>query len=177
MAPPHAVTPQSPQSGRLGKPWPGPTTPRGGSVNHPATQRGRPASATHTPPRRNRRPLGGVRGSGPTRRLKTRSAPNGRAWSVLCRHKDVPGARAQGTSGKDTAGMDDEYAKDYFANIRAGIMGAGKFGLHNHPDDRNWKGWRGDKPPFNCPVFVCTRRGFQRDGWRHHVPLPRGGPG
>jgi hypothetical protein len=40
--------------------------------------------------------------------------------------------------------MDDEYAKGYFANIRAGIMGAGKFGLHNHPDDRNWKGWWGD---------------------------------
>ena len=36
--------------------------------------------------------------------------------------------------------MDDAYAKDYFDNIGAEIMGAGKFGLHNFPDDPNWKG-------------------------------------
>jgi len=60
------------------------------------------------------------------------------------------------TSGKGTTGMDDEYAKDYFANIGAEIMGAGKFGLHNFPDDSNWKGWWGDEPPFHCPVFVLT---------------------
>src|SRR5690606_10360108 len=31
-----------------------------------------------------------------------------------------------------------------------------KFGLHNFPDDPNWKGWWGDEPPFRCPVFVLT---------------------
>lgn len=30
------------------------------------------------------------------------------------------------TSGKGTTGLDDEYAKDYFTNIGAEIMGAGK---------------------------------------------------
>jgi hypothetical protein len=60
------------------------------------------------------------------------------------------------TSGKGTSGLDDEYAKDYFTNIGAEIMGAGKFGLHNFPDDPNWKGWWGDEPPFHCPVFVLT---------------------
>jgi dihydrofolate reductase len=62
------------------------------------------------------------------------------------------------TSGKGTIGMDDAYAKDYFDNIGAEIMGAGKFGLHNFPDDPNWKGWWGDEPPFGCPVFVLTHK-------------------
>lgn len=47
------------------------------------------------------------------------------------------------TSGKGTTGLDDAYAKDYFDNIGAEIMGAGKFGLHNFPDDPEWKGWLG----------------------------------
>ena len=59
-------------------------------------------------------------------------------------------------SGTGTTGLDDAYAKDYFDNIGAEIMGAGKFGLHNFPDDPNWKGWWGDEPPFHYPVFVLT---------------------
>ncbi|KQV72605.1 dihydrofolate reductase family protein [Rhizobium sp. Root1220] len=59
-------------------------------------------------------------------------------------------------SGKGTTDLDDDYAKDYFDNIGAEIMGAGKFGLHDFPDDPNWKGWWGDEPPFHCPVFVLT---------------------
>ena len=35
-------------------------------------------------------------------------------------------------------------------------MGAGKFGLHNFPDDPDWQGWWGEEPPFHCPVFVLT---------------------
>ena len=62
------------------------------------------------------------------------------------------------TSRKGTTGIDDAYAKDYFENIGAEIMGAGKFGLHNFPDDPNWKGWWGDEPPFGCPVFVLTHK-------------------
>jgi dihydrofolate reductase len=30
------------------------------------------------------------------------------------------------------------------------------FGLHNFPDDSNWRGWWGDEPPFQVPVFVLT---------------------
>jgi dihydrofolate reductase len=59
-------------------------------------------------------------------------------------------------SGKGTTGLDDDYAKDYFENIGAEIMGSGKFGLQNFPHDPNWKGWWGDEPPFHCPVFVLT---------------------
>ena len=62
------------------------------------------------------------------------------------------------TSGKGTTGVDDQYARDYFDNIGAEIMGAGKFGLHNFPDDPDWNGWWGDEPPFHCPVFVLTHK-------------------
>jgi len=62
------------------------------------------------------------------------------------------------TSGKGTTGIDDKYARDYFANIGAEIMGAGMFGLHNFPDDPNWRGWWGEEPPFRVPVFVLTHQ-------------------
>jgi dihydrofolate reductase len=62
------------------------------------------------------------------------------------------------TSGAGTTGMDDDYARAYFENIGAEIMGAGMFGLHNFPDDPNWRGWWGDEPPLRCPVFVLTHK-------------------
>lgn len=60
------------------------------------------------------------------------------------------------SSGAGTTGVDDKYAKAYFEGIGAEIMGAGMFGLHNFPDDPDWRGWWGDEPPFRCPVFVLT---------------------
>lgn len=60
------------------------------------------------------------------------------------------------STGKGTTGVDDAYARAYFEEIGAEIMGAGMFGLHNFPDDADWKGWWGDEPPFRCPVFVLT---------------------
>lgn len=59
-------------------------------------------------------------------------------------------------SGAGTTGLDDRYAREYFENIGAEIMGAGMFGLHQHPDDADWRGWWGDEPPFEVPVFVLT---------------------
>lgn len=61
-------------------------------------------------------------------------------------------------SGEGTTGIDDRYAGDYFDNIGAEIMGAGKFGLHAFPDEPDWRDWWGDEPPFRCPVFVLTHR-------------------
>ena len=60
------------------------------------------------------------------------------------------------TTGAGTTGLDDDYAKAYFVGIGAEVMGAGMFGLHNFPDDPDWKGWWGDEPPFHTPVFVLT---------------------
>lgn len=66
------------------------------------------------------------------------------------------------TSGEGTTGVDDAHAQAYFANVGAEIMGAGMFGFHAFPDDPDWRGWWGDEPPFDCPVFVLT----------HRAPLP-----
>jgi len=60
------------------------------------------------------------------------------------------------TSGAGTTGVDEAYASAYFENIGAEIMGAGMFGLHNFPDDADWRGWWGEEPPFRVPVFVLT---------------------
>ncbi len=62
------------------------------------------------------------------------------------------------TTGAGTTGVDDDHAKAYFEGVGAEIMGAGMFGLHNFPDDRNWRGWWGEEPPFRCPVFVLTHK-------------------
>ncbi|WP_336648619.1 dihydrofolate reductase family protein [Microbacterium sp. MMO-10] len=59
-------------------------------------------------------------------------------------------------SGAGTTGVDDRYGAEYFEDIGAEIMGAGMFGLHDFPDDAEWRGWWGDEPPFRCPVFVLT---------------------
>jgi dihydrofolate reductase len=60
------------------------------------------------------------------------------------------------TSGTGTTGVEDAYAQAYFTEIGAEIMGAGMFGLHDFPDDPDWRGWWGEEPPFQAPVFVLT---------------------
>ncbi|MBO3663448.1 dihydrofolate reductase family protein [Microbacterium stercoris] len=62
------------------------------------------------------------------------------------------------TSGAGTTGVDEKYASEYFDNIGAEVMGAGMFGLHNFPDDPDWRGWWGEEPPFHYPVHVLTHR-------------------
>lgn len=60
------------------------------------------------------------------------------------------------TDGEGTIGIDDRYAIAYFDGVGAEIIGAGMFGLHNYPDDPDWKGWWGDTPPHGTPVYVLT---------------------
>lgn len=64
--------------------------------------------------------------------------------------------RVLGQSGKGTTGLDNDYGVAYFEGIGAEIMGAGMFGLHEHPGDPDWQGWWGPRPPFECPVYVLT---------------------
>lgn len=59
-------------------------------------------------------------------------------------------------SGAGTTGVDDRYAAAFFEGVGSEIMGAGMFGLHNFPDDQDWKGWWGDTPPFGTDVFVLS---------------------
>ncbi len=60
------------------------------------------------------------------------------------------------TSGEGTTGVDERYAAAFSQGVGAEIMGAAMFGLHTFPDDPDWKGWWGDKPPFGTPVYVLT---------------------
>lgn len=60
------------------------------------------------------------------------------------------------TSGSGTTGVDDAYAATFFDGVGAEIMGAGMFGLHTFPNDPQWQGWWGDRPPFGCPVYVLS---------------------
>ena len=60
------------------------------------------------------------------------------------------------TDGEGTTGVDDQYARAYFDQVGAEIMGAGMFGLHNFPNDPHWQGWWGEEPPFQVPVYVLT---------------------
>jgi dihydrofolate reductase len=60
------------------------------------------------------------------------------------------------TSGAGTTGIDEKYAHAYFEGIGAEVMGAAMFGLHEHPNDPDWRGWWGDEPPFRYPVYVLT---------------------
>jgi len=50
-----------------------------------------------------------------------------------------------------------------FENIGAWILGRNMFGPVRGPwPDDSWKGWWGDEPPYNVPVFVLT----------HHARAP-----
>jgi dihydrofolate reductase len=60
------------------------------------------------------------------------------------------------TSGAGTTGLDESFAAAFFEGVGAEIMGAAMFGLHAFPDDPDWKGWWGDRPPFGHPVYVLT---------------------
>lgn len=91
---------------------------------------------------------------------QTPEAPIGEDWMRLvaayAATKTVRQRVFGDTSGAGTTGVDETYARGYFEGIGAEIMGAGMFGLHTYPDDANWRGWWGEEPPFNCPVFVLT---------------------
>ena len=60
------------------------------------------------------------------------------------------------TSGAGTTGVDDAHTAAQFEGVGAEIIGAAMFGLHSFPDDPDWKGWCGDRPPFGTPVYVLT---------------------
>jgi dihydrofolate reductase len=54
-------------------------------------------------------------------------------------------------------GLDDYFAREFYRNIGAEIMGRNKFGPQRGPwQDHEWQGWWGDEPPFHTPVFVMT---------------------
>lgn len=64
--------------------------------------------------------------------------------------------RVHGKSG-GTTGIDNNIAEESFHNVGAWIMGRNMFGpIRGTWQDDLWKGWWGENPPFNTPVFVLT---------------------
>lgn len=68
--------------------------------------------------------------------------------------------------GKDdgaTEGVDETFAQRGFTNIGAWILGRNMFGPVRGPwPDESWRGWWGENPSYQVPVFVLT----------HHARAP-----
>jgi dihydrofolate reductase len=55
------------------------------------------------------------------------------------------------------AGIDEDFAARGFQNMGAWIMGRNMFGPVRGPwPDESWRGWWGDNPVYQVPVFVLT---------------------
>lgn len=64
--------------------------------------------------------------------------------------------RLHGQDGGST-GFDEDFAARSFANVGAWIIGRNMFGPVRGPwPDDTWRGWWGENPPFQVPVFVLT---------------------
>ncbi len=56
-----------------------------------------------------------------------------------------------------TTGIDDDFAARGFQNVGAWILGRNMFSPSRGPwADLDWKGWRGDNPPYHVPAFILT---------------------
>ncbi len=75
--------------------------------------------------------------------------------------------KMQGAEG-GTTGIDNDFAERGFEGIGAWILGRNMFGPVRGPwPDDQWKGWWGDDPPYQTPVFVLThhpRASIQMEG-------------
>jgi dihydrofolate reductase len=73
------------------------------------------------------------------------------AFSTRTFQEKVMGADAGST------GVDDDFAARGFNNIGAWILGRNRFGPIRGPwPDDEWKGWWGDNPPYQVPVFILS---------------------
>lgn len=62
-----------------------------------------------------------------------------------------------GNSEGGATGIDDDFAQRGFQNVGAWILGRNMFGPVRGPwPDESWRGWWGDNPVYQVPVFVLT---------------------
>ncbi|MFN3657521.1 MAG: dihydrofolate reductase family protein [Pseudolabrys sp.] len=95
-------------------------------------------------------------GAGPDQSLENPLGIGGEAlheWAFATRTFQ----KVHGTDGGAT-GIDDDFAARGFENVGAWILGRNMFAPSRGPWPANdpWKGWWGDNPPYQCPVFVLT---------------------
>jgi dihydrofolate reductase len=59
-------------------------------------------------------------------------------------------------------GQDSDILQEAHSGLGASIMGRGMFGGGTGPWDESWRGWWGEEPPFDWPVFVLTHHPRER---------------
>lgn len=95
-------------------------------------------------------------GAGPEQSLEHPLGKGGEqlmAWALPTRTL----RRMFGQEGGST-GTDEAYAARGMAGVGAWILGRNMFGPVRGPwPDEQWKGWWGERPPYQVPVFVLTR--------------------
>ncbi len=95
-------------------------------------------------------------GAGPEQSLEHPLGKGGEqlmAWAFPTRTM----RRMFGQEGGST-GTDEAYAARGMAGVGAWILGRNMYGPVRGPwPDEQWKGWWGERPPYQVPVFVLTR--------------------
>lgn len=95
-------------------------------------------------------------GAGPHQDLANPLGVGGQAlhgWAMATRTFQQ---KVFGGDGGET-GVDDDFAKRGFHNMGAWILGRNMFGPVRGPwPDESWRGWWGDNPVYQVPVFVLT---------------------
>jgi dihydrofolate reductase len=105
--------------------------------------------------------------SGPDQSVDDPFGKGGLALTEWMSHTRTFHRQVLGDDGGDT-GIEDELVAAGFEELGATIMGRNMFGPIRGPwTDDAWKGWWGDSPPYQHPVFVLT----------HHArdPIPMEG--
>lgn len=95
-------------------------------------------------------------GAGPRQDLQNPLGVGGTAlhgWAMATRTFQQ---KVFGGDGGET-GVDDDFAQRGFRNVGAWILGRNMFGPVRGPwPDDSWRGWWGDNPVYQVPVFVLT---------------------
>ena len=95
-------------------------------------------------------------GAGPDQDLEHPMGVGGNAlhgWAIPTRTFQQ---KLFGKDGGET-GVDEEFAARGFQNIGAWILGRNMFGPVRGPwPDESWRGWWGESPVYQVPVFVLT---------------------
>ena len=114
-----------------------------------------PETDNDTSPRRKLHDLPGWLRGRPEPGRRTSTGRRRREAARLARLHAPLAAVAREEGGE--AGVDDTFAMRSHQNVGAWIMGRNMFGPVRGPwPDAEWRGWWGDDPPFDGPVFVLT---------------------
>jgi dihydrofolate reductase len=95
-------------------------------------------------------------GAGPDQDLSNPLGVGGTSLHVWAMPTRTFQKKVFGQDGGET-GIDEDFAARGFQNMGAWIMGRNMFGPVRGPwPDESWRGWWGDNPVYQVPVFVLT---------------------